>query len=166
MLKNALVCPIYKKNDKTNCANYRPISLLSNISKLFERAMYNQVEQFLDFNNIIYDLQFGFRKKHSTSHALLSIIENIRNKMDNKTFSCGVFVDLEKAFDTVKHSILLSKLNHYGIRGKNNEWFQSYLSNRTQSVSVNGATSDESNVICGVPQGSILGPLLFYNLYQ
>ena len=85
LLNKALVCPIYKKNEKTNCANYHPISLLSNISKLFERAIYNQVEQFLDFNNIIYDLQFGFRKKHSTSHALLSIIENIRNKMDNKT---------------------------------------------------------------------------------
>ena len=78
--------------------------------------------------------------------------------MDNKNFSCGVFVDLEKAFDTVKHTILLSKLNHYGIRGKNNE---SYLSYRTQSVSVYGATSDESNVLCGVPQGSILGPLRF-----
>jgi len=161
LLKSALVCPIYKKSDKTKCANYRPISLLSNLSKIFERVMYNRIDNFLDANSIIYDLQFGFRKKHSTNHALLSIIETIRHNMDNKIYSCGVFVDLEKAFDTVKHSILISKLHHYGIQGVSNDWVKSYLSNRTQSVSVNGAKSDVSNVSCGVPQGSILGPLLF-----
>jgi len=161
LLKYALVCPIYKKSDKTECANYRPISILSNLSKIFERAMYNRIDNFLDENNIIYDLQFGFRKNHSTNHALLGIVEKIRNNMDNGLFTCGVFVDLEKAFDTVKHSILISKLRHHGIRGKVNEWLLSYLSNRTQSVSANGATSTISNVTCGVPQGSILGPLLF-----
>ena len=83
LLKYALVCPIYKKSDKTECANYRPISILSNLSKIFERAMYNRIDNFLDENNIIYDLQFGFRKNHSTNHALLGIVEKIRNNMDN-----------------------------------------------------------------------------------
>ena len=160
-LKTAVVCPIYKKNEKTNCANYRPISLLSNVSKVFERIMYNRIEQFLNESDIIYEYQFGFRKKYSTNHALLSIVEQIRNNLDNKQFACGVFVDLQKAFDTVNHKILLSKLKHYGINGFANKWLSSYLTNRTQSVSLNGITSDEMNVSCGVPQGSILGPLLF-----
>ena len=97
MLKSALVCPIFKKNDKTKCANYRPISLLSNIGKIFERIMYTRIESFLDVNSIMYNLQFGFRKKHSTNHALLNIVEMIRSNLDKKTFSCGVFVDLEKS---------------------------------------------------------------------
>ena len=100
---------------------------------------------------MIYNLVF--EKKHSTNHALLSIVERIRSNMDNKIFSCGVFVDLEKAFDTVKHSILLRKLHHYGISGKANDWLTSYLSDRTQSVSVNGETSEVSSITCGVPQG-------------
>ena len=161
MLKTAMVCPIYKKNDKTKCANYRPISLLSNISKIFERVMCNRIETFLTDFDIIYKLQFGFRKKYSTNHALLSIVEQIRSNLDNRTFSCGVFVDLEKAFDTVNHKILLAKLDHIGIRGIANNWIKSYLTKRTQSVTSNGHTSDNLNITCGVPQGSILGPILF-----
>jgi hypothetical protein len=160
-LKIALVCAIFKKNDKTSCANYRPISLLSNIGKVFERIMYNRVERFLDEHNLIYKYQFGFRKKYSTNHALLSIIEQIRTNLDNKNFACGVFVDLQKAFDTVDHKLLLSKLSHYGIKGSANKWLGSYLTNRSQSVTLNESISEKLKITCGVPQGSILGPLLF-----
>jgi hypothetical protein len=161
LLKSALVCPIFKKGEKTKCENYRPISLLSNISKVFERVYYNKLEQFLNDNDIIYKLQFGFRKKYSTNHDLLSITDKIRSFLDNKTFACGVFVDLEKAFDTVNHRILLSKLEHYGIRGRTNSWLKSYLSNRDQCVKLNGCTSTKQAITCGVPQGSIIGPVLF-----
>ena len=123
--------------------------------------MHTRVYDFLEQCDVIYKFQFGFRKKYSTNHSLLSIVENIRDKLDNKTFSCGVFVDLEKAFDTVNHSILLKKLDHYGIRGQANKWFSSYFSRRQQKVSLNGESSNYSKISCGVPQGSILGPLLF-----
>ena len=116
---------------------------------------------FLTKHNCIYEFQFGFRKKHSTNHVIMKLAENIRHSLDNDTFSCGIFIDLQKAFDTVDHNILLAKLDHYGVRGKSNEWFISYLGNRKQFVSINGFASNEAEMKYGVPQGSVLGPLLF-----
>ena len=123
--------------------------------------MYSRLYNFLTIHNCIYDLQFGFRKNHSVNHALTSLTEDIRRSaLDDNCFASGVFIDLQKAFDTVDHGILLSKLNHYGIRGKANDWFKSYLTNRKQFVSINGFNSNELLIKIDVPQGSVLGPLL------
>ena len=161
ILKLSKTIPVFKKGSKLNLANYRPISLLSNINKIFEKLMFNRVYKFLEENNCLYSLQFGFRKRHNTIHALIQITEKIKNALDNGDHACGVFIDLQKAFDTVNHKILLDKLYHYGIRGLSNKWFKSYLSDRTQFVSINGFDSPKMTLKHGVPQGSVLGPLLF-----
>ena len=161
VLKTAKVVPVFKKDSKLDYSNYRPISLLSNVEKILEKLMYKRLYTFLNSNNIIYNLQFGFRQQYSTSHALVNITENIRKALDGGNIGCGIFVDLQKAFDTVDHQILLTKLNHYGIRGVSNDWFKSYLSNRNQYVFINGFDSGLAAINCGVPQGSVLGPLLF-----
>ena len=123
--------------------------------------MHERVYTFLEYHKCIYELQFGFRAGHSTTHALLDLTEDIRKNIDNNLFTVGVFIDLQKAFDTVDHNILLEKLNHYGVRGKANEWFRSYLNNRKQFVSISGQNSSLMEMKYGVPQGSVLGPLLF-----
>ena len=161
ILKTAKVIPVHKKDSKLDFSNYRPISLLSNIEKFLERLMYNRMYKFFSDNNLIYSLQFGFRQKYSTVHALISLTENVIKNLDEGNIGCGIFVDLQKAFDTVEHDILLSKLEHYGIRGLANEWFKSYLSNRKHYVSINGYDSNLADVKFRVLQGSVLGPLFF-----
>ena len=160
-MKKAKVIPIHKKGSRLSIDNYRPISLLSNINKLFEKLMYKRVYRFLTLKESFFEMQFGFREKHSTSHALISLTEKIREAIDTNNFACGIFIDLKKAFDTVDHEILLKKLDYYGIRGLPNEWFRSYLTGREQFVSINGCDSKILKTNIGVPQGSVLGPLLF-----
>ena len=161
ILKITKVIPIYKKDSKLNVVNYRPISLLSNINKIIEKLMFKRLYSFLENNKSLYELQFGFRKKHSTNHALLSMLQEIRESIDIGKFAIGVFVDFQKAFDTVNHAILLRKLEHYGIRGITNNWFSSYLNKRKQFVTISNTNSDLKYINHGVPQGSVLGPLLF-----
>ena len=161
-LKISKVVPVFKnKGSPLDVSNYRPISLLSNIEKIYEKVAYSRVMSFLNRFNQIYSKQFGFRKAHSTIDTLINITERIRERLDEREFACGVFVDLQKAFDTVDHEILLSKLDHYGIRGTENAWFRSYLSGRSQFVQISNSQSASKPVKHGVPQGSVLGPLLF-----
>ena len=161
ILKSYKVIPVHKKDSKLDFLNYGLISLLSNIEKFLERLMYNRTYKFFSYNNLIYSLQFDFKQKYSTGHALISLTECIRRNLDDGNIGCGISVDLQKAFDTEKHDILLSKLEHYCVRGLANEWFKSHLSKRKQYVSINGYDSNLADVKYGVPQGSVLGPLLF-----
>ena len=159
--KVAQVTPIFKSGEKGLISNYRPISVLSCFSKILERIMYNRLYSFLVENNILYDKQFGFQKEHSTEHAILQLTNQILQSFNQDEFTIGVFIDLSKAFDTVDHNILLKKLSFYGVRNANLNWFRSYLSNRKQYISIDQGNTDMLTITCGVPQGSILGPLLF-----
>ena len=134
-LKTAKITPIFKAGDKTEVSNYRPISVLPCFSKVLERIMYNRLYNFLCENNMLYEKQFGFQSSHSTDHAIIQLIDEISKYFERNAFTLGVFIDLSKAFDTVDHQILLSKLNSYGIRDINCKWFKSYLSKRNQFVS-------------------------------
>ena len=153
-LKIAKVTPVFKnKGSPLICSNYRPISLLSNIDKIYEKIIYKRLHAFLTHHNILFPQQFGFRKSYSTLHAVLSISQKLYNALDSGKFAYAVFIDLEKAFDTVDHKILLSKLNHYGIRGTTLNLLKSYLSDRFQFVSLSGADSSTSPIKHGVLKG-------------
>ena len=148
-LKRAKIIPILTDEDDSMPENYRPTSLLSIYSRIFEKLMYSRLTKFVKDCHILYDQQYGFRSKHSTQHAILDIVNTILQNMDNGKFSCGVFIDLKKAFDTVNHEILLAKLENYGVRGVINSWFRSYLTDRKQNTEVNNVVSEAETTLCG-----------------
>ena len=154
----------YKSGDRFQCSNYRPISLLSQFSRILEKIFNiacHRLTSFIEAQHILSDGQYGFRSNHSTSLALTEFVEKVTSAMDKSQTTIGVFIDLKKAFDTVDHNILLNKLQCYGVRGLALEWIKSYLFNRRQYVCYNNSNSEFKEIKCGVPQGSILGPLLF-----
>ena len=160
-LKLGKISPIFKKGNEELMENYRPVSTLPIFGKIFEKVIYSRLYSYFVSQGILYDKQFGFRKNHSTAHALNYSVNHIEEAIKNNEHVIGIFIDLSKAFDTIDHSILLKKLEHYGIRGRALSLLDSYLKNRIQIVSVLAETSEPLNVVYGVPQGSCLGPLLF-----
>jgi len=160
-LKIAKVIPIFKNDDKKQISNYRPISVLPIFSKILEKIMCKRLFSYLEQNNLLTDKQYGFRENHATYMAIIDLVDKISEELDKKKFTLGIFIDLSKAFDTINHEILLGKLQQYGIRGTAQNWFKSYLSNRYQYVQLDDHISNKLLINCGVPQGSILGPLLF-----
>ena len=159
--KIARIAPIFKSGAKDERSNYRPISVLPFISRLFEKLIFNQFYEYLDANKSLYEHQSGFRLLHSVATALLASTNDWYLNIDKGKYTGLIFIDLKKAFDTVDHKILLKKLKMYGVTGLEYDWFTSYLDNRKQFCRVDGTSSGVRGINCGVPQGSCLGPLLF-----
>lgn len=160
-LKLAKVIPVHKSGSKEDINNYRPISILPVFSKIMEKAISTRLVNFLENNNLLSNSQFGFRQNRSTESALIQFVNNVYNCLEEKLFVAGVFIDLSKAFDSLDHNILIEKLKHVGIRGTPLQLFKSYLDSRSQAVYCNSSKSEFKLISKGVPQGSILGPILF-----
>ena len=160
-LKIAKVIALFKSGNRNTFTNYRPVSILPVLSKIFEKLFYKRLVNYINSNTILNERQYGFREKSATAFALIDLMDDLTNAIDNREYTVGVFIDLKKAFDTLDHDILLRKLDHYGVRGLPLQWLRSYLQNRSQFVSYNSNDSSYLPIRCGVPQGSILGPLLF-----
>ena len=162
-MKIAKIVPIFKSGNKKILNNYRPISILPAFSKLLEKLVCNRLVNFLETHDLLYKHQYGFRQNHTTAHPILQLLKDISNANDknSKDVTLAVFLDLSKAFDTISHKILINKLEHYGIRGICKNWFANYLYNRTQYTDIDGFQSSRMHIGTGVPQGSILGPVLF-----
>ena len=152
-LKHAKIIPISKDDNKGEPSNYHPICLLSIFDRLFQKVMYNRLKSFLNEYNVLYESQYGFRERRSTDHAILDIVNKIQSCMDKCMFSC-VFIDLQKAFDTVDHAILLQKLFHYGVHGIVNDWFSSYLIDRVQTTQI-GSHVSEKQIPCVVSRKGV-----------
>ena len=152
ILKSANVEPLFKKEDSVLCSNYRPVPLLCTLSKMLEKIMYNRVIDFLNEHEILFKYQFGFRKSYSNYLAITVLIDKLVKLVENGDYVVGVFLDFSKAFDTVAHEILLTKLHHYGIRGKALNWFKSYLENRKQFVTYNGIEPSLLSIRCAPPK--------------
>ena len=161
IFKIGKINPIFKKGNKEVMENYRPVSILPIFGKIFEKIIYNRLYNYFAKENVISENQFGFRKLHSTVHALHSSVRKIEAAMENGFHTIGIFIDLSKAFDTLDHNIMLHKLDYYGIRGVAKQLLESYLRGRKQYTAFDGECSEKQMVHYGVPQGSILGPLLF-----
>ena len=160
-LKFSKVIPLYKANDENLLSNYRAIALLPSVSKIFENVMLDQISNYFINNNLLSMQQYGFRAKHSTEFAALNLVDHLTYKLDNGLIPSNIYIDLSKAFDTLIHDILLKKLTYYGVRGVANRLIYSYLSERQQVVQFNDFISEMNSIKTGVPQGSVLGPLLF-----
>ena len=159
--KMAKVVPIFKGGDREEVSNYRPISLLTLPGKILEKIVHKQISNFLEVNHFLTDNQGGFRKGFSTTSTIADLTDDLFSEVIEGRTTLAAFIDLQKAFDMVDYNILLNKLLESGIRGKTFRWCKSYLSNRTQRTIVNGLTSQCLPISCGVPQGSVLGPLFF-----
>ena len=160
-MKTARILPLFKSSDHLLCDNFRPISLLSVISKLLEKIVYKQLTSHMESNNQVFTKQFGFRKNHSCVDAIETFIGNIIECFDKDMSCLSIFIDLRKAFDTVNHSIIFDKLQAIGVNNVELQWFRSYMEERYQYVDINGSHSDLKLIETGVAQGSLLGVLLF-----